>query len=394
MLAPDVAQEIATGITAAIGHNVLVTDHEARVIGSPEPARLGTLHEASLEVVRTRQGAAHDEAAARRLTGVKAGVTLPLFLGRELVGTVGITGDPETVRPFGEIVRRQTEMMLRQTTLLRTELLRERALEQLVQDIGQYEPGSVDAEALHTRAEELGFRLDIPRAAVVLAMAEVERPGGVDRPGNLAPPGDLDRQSLRLHAIRTVREVFTSALDLVAAVGPDAVIVLADARSRRDTERDCRRAVGELKRRFNTRVWAGVGSPAPDLARLARSYHQAWSALRLGRRIAPDRPLHHAHDYRVWELVVEVSPRERRAYRDALLSQLSGERSWPELRRTVVAWVENGNRPVETAKALHIHRNTLQYRLERIRQIAGEDIREPRTALALYLACLADELDA
>lgn len=261
-----------------------------------------------------------------------------------------------------------------------------------MQDIGQYEPGSVDAEALRTRGEELGFRLDIPRTAIVLAMDEVER---VPDQGQ---PADLDRQSLRLHAIRTVRELFTSGLDLASAVGPDAVIVLADVGSRRDTERDaerdCRRAVGELERRFATRVWAGVGGRAPDLARLARSYHQAWSALRLGRRIAPDRSLHHASDYRVWELLVEVSPRERRAYRDALLAELSAERSWPELRRTVMAWVENGNRPVETAKALHIHRNTLQYRLERIRQISGEDIRAPRTALALYLACLADELDA
>lgn len=34
MLTPAVAQEIADTITAAIGHNVLITDQEGRVIGS------------------------------------------------------------------------------------------------------------------------------------------------------------------------------------------------------------------------------------------------------------------------------------------------------------------------------------------------------------------------
>jgi carbohydrate diacid regulator len=374
---------------------VLVTDHEGRVIGSADPGRVGQLHEASVEVVRRRVGAAHDARAAGRLVGVKPGVTLPLFVGREIVGTVGITGDPTVVRSFGEIVRRQTEIMLRQTMLLRQELLRERALEQLVQDIASYDLSSVDADLLHTQAEELGLRIDTPRAAVAIAVAPATAAAGTT-----GGTRDTDRQSLRLHLIRVVRERFTGGLDIIAAVGADAVVVLADLASRGGPtpavsrlEFACREAVREIAQRFDTEAWAGIGTPADGLAQLPRSYHDAWSALRLGRRIAPERRLHHAHDFRIWELLVEVSPRQRQAYRDALLEKLTAERSWPELRRTIVAWLEQGFRAVDTADALRIHRNTLQYRLDRISAILGEDIRSPHTALSVYLACLMEDLD-
>jgi carbohydrate diacid regulator len=64
MLTPELAQEIATSITAAIGFNVLVTDRDGRVIGSADPTRVGSQHEASVSVVRRRTEAWHDPDAA------------------------------------------------------------------------------------------------------------------------------------------------------------------------------------------------------------------------------------------------------------------------------------------------------------------------------------------
>ena len=390
MLTPELAQEIATSITAAIGFNVLVTDRDGRVIGSADPSRVGTLHEASVPVVRSRTEAWHDPEAARRLTGVRPGITLPLTLGHEVVGTVGITGDPTIVRPFGEIVRRQTEIILRQTTLLRSELRRERAVEQLVADIASYQEGVVDPEPLRTRAGELGFVVDVPRAVVVVAVDERSVTPG---------PEALDVDPWQV-PVRLAMDVFHTAGDLVAPVGAAAVAVLADLIPRGG----CDRAVpvlhelgGALVRRIEQRLgaasWVGIGAPASGLAELPRSYHEAWSALRIGRRMMPSVAVHDAHDFRVWDLLMGVAPRQRQDFCRALLGTLAAQRGWPELRRTVIALVEHGLRLTETADALHIHRNTLVYRLKRLSTVAGADARTPRVAIALYLACLLEEID-
>jgi carbohydrate diacid regulator len=396
MLSPAVAQEIADSITSAIGHNVLITDHEGQVIGSGDPSRVGTLHEASLEVVRRRAGAWHDATNARRLTGVKPGTTLPLLLDGDVVGTVGITGDPDTVRSFGEIVRRQTEILVRQTMLLRLDLLRERALEQLVQDIAGYTPDSGDDEWLHLRAQELGFAVDVPRVAAIIALDRTSVHPADRFPGQTR---DIDRQSRTLHLVRAVRDVFHAPQDLVTEAGADTVTVFAELSVRGRSNAvvaftdACRTMLAEVGRRFDTRAWAGVGPAAHDLAALGRSYHDAWIALRLGRKLQPGRALYHVDDFRVRSLLAGVSAPQRRRYRDGLLTDLQAQRAWPELRRTIVAWVEHGLRLTDTARALRIHRNTLLYRLHRISEIAGTSIRAPRHAFAVYLACLLEELD-
>jgi carbohydrate diacid regulator len=87
---------------------------------------------------------------------------------------------------------------------------------------------------------------------------------------------------------------------------------------------------------------------------------------------------------------------------------------WPVLRGTIVAWCEGGFSLVRAAAggfslvraaaggfslvraaaAPHIHRNTLVYRLDKIERLTGRPLRDHRATLALYLACLADQLDA
>ena len=57
------------------------------------------------------------------------------------------------------------------------------------------------------------------------------------------------------------------------------------------------------------------------------------------------------------------------------------------------AWCETGFNLVHAAAALHIHRNTLVYRLNKIAKLTGRPVRDHPATLALYLACLADQLD-
>ncbi len=73
-------------------------------------------------------------------------------------------------------------------------------------------------------------------------------------------------------------------------------------------------------------------------------------------------------------------------------ANLRAQTDWPVLRDTITAWCESGFSLVRTSAALHIHRNTVVYRMNKIEQLTGRPLREHRTTMALYLACLADEL--
>jgi carbohydrate diacid regulator len=400
-LTPTLAQEIAGDTSQIIGFNVLITDRSGTVIGSGDRSRVGTFHEASVEVVRTIRAATHDAVQARRLRGVRPGITLPIVLGETALGTVGITGSPAQVRRFGLVVKRQTEILLQESVMLHSRLLRERALEDLVRDIAYFDAEVVEPELIAYRAGELGYDLGVPRIAVVV---DLVAPPGHDQPPGQDEPGGADQSNARLTLLHTLRTTFIAAHDVVAAMPSDRFVALHRVASTRRTDGQtdavralCRDAVDQLGRRHALTATVGIGAVATTVIQLHDSYQDASIALRLGTRLAtrgePVPKITSIDDVRIHQLVATAGNRPRARLVEALTTELRAQPDWPALRATLVAWCETGFNLVQAATALHIHRNTLVYRLNKIAQLTGRSTRDHRATLALYLACLAEQFD-
>jgi carbohydrate diacid regulator len=389
VLSPSLAQEIAGDTSAVIGFNVLITDAEGMVIGSGDSSRVGTFHEASVEVVRTQEPATHSASQAHLLRGVRPGVTLPLVSGGRAVGTVGITGTPAQVRRFGLLVKRQTEILLRESVMLRSRLLSERAAETLLADIASYDPQVVEGDFLVFRAAELGFDLRLRRVAVAF---EVTVPDAASRRRG-APTQDM--VLIRSELLRTVREVFADPQDIVAGAASGWIGVLHRLPARRPTPSlvtACRRVVDVVAAQHGLAARAGIGEPAASVGGLHESYQDACDALRLGGRPSDGCPVHLIADLRVHQVLAAVSQSARTRLLDLTVAGLRAQPDWPVLRDTITAWCESGFNLVRASAALHIHRNTVVYRMNKIEQITGRPLRDHRATMALYLACLADRL--
>ncbi|MEU6352669.1 sugar diacid recognition domain-containing protein [Streptomyces sp. NPDC047072] len=383
MLSPSLAQEIAGDTSAVIGYNVLITDADAMVIGSGDRSRVGTFHEASVEVMRTKEAATHNASQAQSLRGVRPGVTLPLVAGGQAVGTVGITGTPGQVRRFGLLVKRQTEILLRESVMLRSRLLAERAAEKLLADLASYDPEVIEADSLAFRAADLGFDLRLRRIAVAFEVTTPPR----------APRRDIGL--VRSEILRTVLEVFADPQDIVAATAPGRVGVLHRLTPRHTVDAvvlDCRRVVEAIAAQDGLAARAGIGEPATTVDALHDSYQDACEALRLGVRRQDGVLVHSIGDLRVHQLLTAVGQPARARLLDATTARLRTQPDWPTLRDTITAWCESGYHLVRTAAALHIHRNTVVYRMNKIEQLTGRPLRDHHTTLALYLACLTDHL--
>ncbi|MER5221604.1 CdaR family transcriptional regulator [Streptomyces flaveus] len=389
MLSPSLAQEIAGDTSAVIGFNVLITDAEGTVIGSGDSSRVGTFHEASVEVIRTKEPATHNTSQALQLRGVRPGVTLPLVTDGQAVGTVGITGTPAQVRRFGLLVKRQTEILLRESVMLRSRLLAERAAEKLLADIASYDPHVVEGEFLLFRAAELGFDLRLRRVAVAFEVTVPD--AGARRQG--APTRDM--ALIRSELLRTVREVFADPQDIVATTAPGWIGVLHRLPARRPVTSlvgDCRRVTDVIAAQDGLAARAGIGEPASSVGDLHDSYQDACDALRLGARVTGNSPVHLITDLRVHQVLAAVGQPARNRLLALTAADLRTQPDWPVLRDTITAWCESGFNLVRASAALHIHRNTVVYRMNKIEQITGRPLREHRTTMALYLACLADQL--
>jgi carbohydrate diacid regulator len=389
VLTPSLAQEIAHETASVTGLGILITDPAGVVIGSSDASRIGTFHEASVPVVASHEPASHTAREAAELQGVRPGLTLPILVHGEVVGTVGITGTPSKVRGFGPVVRRHTEMLLHESAAVRSGLLREHSLEELVREISVYDPSVVEPDLLRLRARDLGSDRRTERVAVQLA---VRAPADA----RSAPAGDLSL--LRTELVRAIRDRFSDPADIVSAVGTGRFVAFRRTRSRDAREPDvdvpaeCRLIIDAIRARHGLQVRVGIGSAARDVAQMHRALRDAADALHLGRRAGRSTDIFDIADLRTHQLVASFPPAARdRFVRDQLAGLVQRE-DWPLVRATLVAWCTSGFNLVATARLLHVHRNTVIYRLGRIKEETGWDPRDYAGAIAAYLACLCDQV--
>nr|MBA2815647.1 Periplasmic serine endoprotease DegP precursor [Candidatus Pantoea persica] len=105
------AQDIVARTMKIIDSNVNVMDARDRIIGSGDREHIGELHEGALLVLSQGRVVDIDEAVAKHLHGVRLGINLPLRIDGEIVGIIGLTGEPVALRHYGELVCMKAEMM-------------------------------------------------------------------------------------------------------------------------------------------------------------------------------------------------------------------------------------------------------------------------------------------
>src|SRR5690625_3426709 len=92
------AQRIVKAITRISPFPISITDSEGYVIGDTDPARIGTYHLPSQEVLKQNELILYDFDRVRYMENVLPGVAVPLQFDFKTVGVLGIIGDPHEVK--------------------------------------------------------------------------------------------------------------------------------------------------------------------------------------------------------------------------------------------------------------------------------------------------------
>lgn len=373
------AQDIVARTMQIIDSNVNVMDARGRIIGSGDRTRIGELHEGALLALSQGRVVDIDEAVAKHLHGVRPGVNLPLHIDGEIVGVIGLTGQPAALRHYGELVCMAAEMMLEQARLLHLLAQDSRLREELVLNLIRSEAVS---PALNEWAQRLGIDLNEPRVAAVI---EVDS-------GQLG----VDSAMAELQQLQTL--LTTPDRDnLIAIVSLTEMVVLKpalNAHGRYDQD-EHRRRVDQLLQRMKesgqVRMRIALGNFFTGPGSIARSWRTARTTMIVGKQRMPSQ-----RSYFYQDLVLPVLLDSLRGGWQANelarpLVKLKASDSNGLLRRTLTAWFSHNVQPSATARALFIHRNTLEYRLNRIAELTGLNLGSFDDRLLLYIALQLDE---
>ncbi|WP_343732804.1 sugar diacid recognition domain-containing protein [Duganella sp.] len=362
ILSTELAQDIVTRTMRIIPYNVNVMDANGSIIASGNPARIGELHAGALLALAKKLTIEIDQAGARNMHGAQPGINLPLTVHGQLCGAVGLSGAPDEVRQFGELVRLTAEMILEQAQLA-GELQRDsRYREAFVLNL--INSGQANSADMAAWAHRLGVRFERMHAVYLLELED---------------GADLHALQLRLQARLPAA--------LTAATGPRELAILDFYDAPGPGNDKQLQALAAKVRAVCPQphtLTMGITLQGPDS--VATSYYSARTAARVGRQRAPGKYLYSYYDHALPVLLSGLNTGWQAAQLRAPMAKLGKNKAL--LQRTLDVWFAHDGHPAATAEALHIHRNTLDYRLRRIGEITGLDLGRLEDRFRLYVSSL------
>jgi purine catabolism regulator len=302
----------------------------------------------------------------------------PIRAGEEQFGTILVGSDPDGLDEEASIAveRAGVAIALRQVQARAVVEAHEGfaavSLEELIS--GQV----TDADTLAERAATLGWDLEPARAVLLATCGEKERGPAVTELRVLAASA---RHALGDDAIVWIRSRSVAALVVPPSDVPSdrhglAAILQREAASRLGPEP----------------VSVGVGRPVADPLRLPVSFREAQLALDSGTWEHGPGTIRTFEDLGVERLLAASPPEELDDFVTTTLGPLLDydQTQGGELLPTLAAWLETRS-VAETARRVYAHYNTVRKRLERIEELLGPVLTDPRRALDLAVALRVHE---
>ncbi|MFB9278830.1 CdaR family transcriptional regulator [Cohnella cellulosilytica] len=360
MLTKELAEMIVRETMERLNRNINIFDAEGVVLASGDSSRIGQVHEAAREAVRKNKAYEIEEGVQARWKGALAGVNLPICYDGFAVGAVGITGRPDDVKPFGELVKMTAELMLRQQQLERQRNWKQFVVDRVVDELVEGETAAkANRTELNGRLRPVSFALHPPYQAATVQTVHPVR------------DGESAARLLQLLSRYLAGEALVSQRQ-------DGEWIILFANREPDRVKSMVEGLPKIGRSVHQALLVGVGDSVDDLRLVPDSCRESKAVLKLNS--TGEGGIAYYED-RAWEAVIaEISPASKRKMIEAYRPHLP-----PKTGETLDCFFRCGLNVAAAASRLGIHRNTMIYRLEQIKLATGCNPQIFRHALTLQL---------
>lgn len=375
-LTSEISQNIVNRTMKILPYNVNVMDNEGKIIGSGDPKRISMKHEVAVEVIRKKQSIEVKSEDALLWGGVKEGLNLPIVIGDEIVGVVGITGKLDEIRGYGELVKMTAEMIIEQSILEKELQLDERINREVITQL--INKGYKYDTLFYKKIKILQLNLNEPRVAIVIK-------GNTDELRLLSRLTDMLKELIEEHDLYTT--LFTGEMVILKKVS------LNDGIWNEEKTLQVLKIWLTKLDRLGLEILISIGSFYSEHKEWWKSYEEAKDALVVGEKLKVTQRIFQFRDVSLYVFLSKMIPtiKENSIFRGYDKLKLNDKNL--ELQNTLDSYIKNSGNSKQTAAELYVHRNTVQYRLSKIHEITGKNPFFYSDLFELYLSLIVDKLD-
>ena len=226
-------------------------------------------------------------------------------------------------------------------------------------------PGDV-----YIHAKELHFVTDVPRAVFLVRQVDKVDVAAMDILQNMFAEKQQD----------FVISVNETDIVLVRQVQPgtDGKELLKVAQSIEEA----------LNAELFVKTVIGIGTVANHIRELADSYKEAQTAIEVGKVFETEKSVIHYENLGLGRLIYQLPTTLCEIFLSEVFKKNSIDSLDQETLFTINKFFENNLNVSETSRKLFVHRNTLVYRLEKIKKLTGLDLREFDHAIVFKVALM------
>jgi len=223
---------------------------------------------------------------------------------------------------------------------------------------------------IYVRAKELHFATDAPRAVFLVRQLGHTDVASVDVLTSLFP----DR-----------------AQDFVLSVNETDIAVVKQitySTTAEDLEKLAQKMEETLKNQLYVKTVIGFGTVAEHLRSLADSYKEAQTAIDVGKVFDTEKTIINYENLGIGRLIYQLPTTLCEIFLSEVFKKNSIDSLDHETLFTINKFFENNLNVSETSRKLFVHRNTLVYRLEKIKKLTGLDLRQFDHAIIFKVALM------
>lgn len=316
-------------------------------------------------------------------------LVVPVVLDEEVVGRLWAVA-PD--RPFGAQHR---QALNRAAAVVALAMLKERTAQEVEWKLSrEFLDDLLDAEGqsnetLHARARQLSADLTKPHTVMVIRRDTAHRRNGA---------GEHREAYAQRSLLSLVQQTGAAwqGVSLTATRGDHVVVLWRHDR----TTRSAAEFAEALRREIRAYAsgWTAticIGPCCDDLVEYGDAYRLLCGVLDLVQQSGRGDKVVALDDVGAYRLLLQVKrPRELEAFAQAVLGGMHAydQRHQTKLGPTLQSFMAQRCNVGLTAKTLHVHANTVAYRLRRIEQLLDVDLRDPQALLHVQLALMIEEI--
>ena len=352
MISRDLARKFIEQVTQYTEYNVNIMDADGTIIASRDPGRVGQFHEVAWRILQGQEAIVMTT-DARDYSTVLPGINMVIEDNGIREGVVGVTGDPEEIRPVALIIKMAIETMLRYERSQQELRLRRSRKERFVHLLTQEEHS--DPAELRQMAEELGYHEEIVRIPILVRTRETDTEKALDaiRTGRVHTKEDISF-TLSPHHFVIFKTLPTNPEQLFAEYR-ELIMDYLDPflKMAQNNKNDIRVSVGSLQNRFPG--YYSAYQHCRWLEQKKAGECPAFFQDYIGEYLEDAVPMKEL--YRIYHLYEKLISREKRAM----------------IRETAGALLKTNFNFPKAAAMLFIHKNTLVYRYGQLKEFLRID---------------------